>query len=214
VAERPTRTLTQAPNTYRALYALHVPDEPPRPLLTRFLANKDLPCEGCGYNLRGCTTLLCPECGMVIARPPTEQVAQFEGRHQDLLWCPKCRYSLGKTPGDHCPQCNYKLLREENSKRKRRGTLRGVPWPLVFLAIFAALEVVPIFAKYATSTSRLTPTATVIALAALLVPLSLTVMFWLGRRKLDEMTTKGFWLLTALATILSLVCIISAARLL
>lgn len=35
-------------------------------LLTSFLAERDAPCPGCGYNLRGNTDGRCPECGATI----------------------------------------------------------------------------------------------------------------------------------------------------
>ncbi|GAB4385674.1 MAG: hypothetical protein Kow0022_12510 [Phycisphaerales bacterium] len=33
------------------------------PLLEQYLADRDIPCPGCGYNLRGLTGDHCPECG-------------------------------------------------------------------------------------------------------------------------------------------------------
>ncbi|MGI9013112.1 MAG: hypothetical protein ACR2GY_02570 [Phycisphaerales bacterium] len=38
----------------------------PDGLLAAYLADRDAPCPGCGYNLRGCTTGHCPECGIEI----------------------------------------------------------------------------------------------------------------------------------------------------
>jgi len=35
--------------------------------LRSFLADHDLACEGCGYNLRGLRGVSCPECGAVVA---------------------------------------------------------------------------------------------------------------------------------------------------
>ena len=34
-----------------------------KPLLTQFLADHDVPCPRCGYNLRGGASSACPECG-------------------------------------------------------------------------------------------------------------------------------------------------------
>jgi len=34
--------------------------------LSEFLADRDVPCPGCGYNLRGVATDKCPECGAVL----------------------------------------------------------------------------------------------------------------------------------------------------
>jgi hypothetical protein len=41
-------------------------DEPPDQLVT-FLTERDEPCPGCGYNLRGLTTDRCPECHQRLA---------------------------------------------------------------------------------------------------------------------------------------------------
>ncbi len=194
--------------------------QPPQPqagpLLSRFLEGKDFLCEGCNYNLRGVKTLFCPECGKVIPRPPHDQVAILEQRHHDLLWCPKCRYELHNIPpGDSCPECGYKFRQEDRPKPKSRGRIiPGVPGPLVFLGALAAIEMVPTFSKALNSTNRLTPTVTIITLGALLIPLALIAMFWLGRRRLNEMTTRGYWMLSTLAIALSLTCVIEAARLL
>lgn len=36
------------------------------PLLTQFLSDRDLPCPGCGYNLRNLTSANCPECNQSL----------------------------------------------------------------------------------------------------------------------------------------------------
>ncbi|MBL1217397.1 MAG: hypothetical protein D8M59_07860 [Planctomycetes bacterium] len=36
------------------------------PVLIAFLAERDEPCPKCGYNLRGCTSTKCPECGTTV----------------------------------------------------------------------------------------------------------------------------------------------------
>jgi len=36
------------------------------PLLKSYLAERDVPCPGCGYNLRGLAEEKCPECGLAI----------------------------------------------------------------------------------------------------------------------------------------------------
>lgn len=40
------------------------PNDPVDPALTAFLADHDVPCIRCGYNLRCLTTNRCPECGV------------------------------------------------------------------------------------------------------------------------------------------------------
>lgn len=39
-----------------------LPRDPPREMLRAFLADHDAPCPVCGYNLRGVTLGVCPEC--------------------------------------------------------------------------------------------------------------------------------------------------------
>ena len=39
-----------------------IPDNPGDTMLTSFLAERDISCPGCGYNLRGLTARSCPEC--------------------------------------------------------------------------------------------------------------------------------------------------------
>ena len=38
-------------------------------LLRAYLAGRDIPCPGCGYNLRGLTIQTCPECGLFLHWP-------------------------------------------------------------------------------------------------------------------------------------------------
>lgn len=45
--------------------------------LRSFLANRDTPCPGCGYNLRGLTDATCPECGIPI---------ELSVANRDPLW--------------------------------------------------------------------------------------------------------------------------------
>ena len=46
---------------------MHGPDQPSHRLLQLFLADRDIPCPGCGYNLRGLTTDRCPECNQPLS---------------------------------------------------------------------------------------------------------------------------------------------------
>ena len=68
------------------------------PSLAELLADRDTPCEHCGYNLRGCQDLFCPECGVVIPKPFTEPP-------QQALRCMACGYELGLAPLECCPEC-------------------------------------------------------------------------------------------------------------
>lgn len=68
--------------------------------LQRYLADNDVTCDGCGYNLRGVTTVACPECGRIIASPSDVDPAATLA-----LRCHRCGYTLlGLTRGP-CPEC-------------------------------------------------------------------------------------------------------------
>lgn len=66
--------------------------------LAEYLATHDVRCHHCGYNLRGCTRPVCPECGTVIARPVGRERTQ-------ALRCFACGYELGLAPVERCPEC-------------------------------------------------------------------------------------------------------------
>lgn len=52
-----------------------------RPMLESFLADRDTPCPGCGYNLRGLTGRSCPECNQGLEL----SVTLSEGRVGQLM---------------------------------------------------------------------------------------------------------------------------------
>lgn len=63
-----------------------------------YLAERDVPCHACGYNLRGCAEPFCPECGTVIPRPSILA-------RQQAARCRDCGYELGDAPLERCPEC-------------------------------------------------------------------------------------------------------------
>jgi len=69
-----------------------------RSALAEYLATHDVRCHYCGYNLRGCTEPVCPECGTVIARPVGRERKQ-------ALRCFACGCELGLAPLERCPEC-------------------------------------------------------------------------------------------------------------
>jgi predicted RNA-binding Zn-ribbon protein involved in translation (DUF1610 family) len=193
-----------------------VHDEPPKaaPLLTKFLADRDAPCEACGYNLRGVTTLFCPECGAVIPRPSQDEVVRMEGRGTDLLWCPKCRYPMHDLKTDRCPECGYRSMRSEPEAGLRGRFVPGVPSVLIVIAGVALIELIPAVIKAVGVTGRWAGSAALVTFLVLLIPPALVVGFRLARRRLARMSNAGFWLLAVISNLVSAVCVISAARLL
>lgn len=66
--------------------------------LIGYLADRDVPCHACGYNLRGCREPFCPECGTVIPRPSILL-------RQQAMHCRACGYELGEAALERCPEC-------------------------------------------------------------------------------------------------------------
>lgn len=192
-----------------------VPDPEPKaaPLLAGFLSDRDAPCESCGYNLRGVTTLFCPECGAVIPRPPHEEVARIEGRKDNLLWCPKCRYPMHDLNTDRCPECGYQRATDRPPTRRRGRFVPGVPTLLLIIAGIALIELIPAVIKAADVTGRWAGSAALITFLALLAPTAFVGVFWIARRRLARLTDAAFWLLATIATIVGLACVTSVARL-
>src|SRR5438132_695036 len=83
-----------------------VPDARAPELLRAYLAERDVPCESCGYNLRNALGVRCPECGAVIPRPPADFIARRRAAPADLrLYCTECGYAVTGVNPDRCPEC-------------------------------------------------------------------------------------------------------------
>ncbi len=85
-----------------------------------FLADRDVPCPDCGYNLRGSRRPFCPECGLGIAlylgRSSSPEIdPEVEAAHlREFLqthdaFCPRCREALRGYEGVACPRCRLRL---------------------------------------------------------------------------------------------------------
>lgn len=121
-----------------------MPDQPSQseagPLLKAYLADRDIPCHACGYNLRGVTTVLCPECGAVIPRPPADAAARLTAEPASLkLYCQRCGYTVsGHDPG-RCPECSAEALASYSGERPprvyRTRLPRGLPMPLAAIGL-------------------------------------------------------------------------------
>lgn len=107
-----------------------------------------MPCDACGYNLRGVQDVFCPECGRVIPRPPADAAQRMRTAPEDLkLYCESCGYAVtGADPG-RCPECGTPDLARYRGDRppavRRRRLTMGVPFPLLLLGaiglVFALL---------------------------------------------------------------------------
>jgi predicted RNA-binding Zn-ribbon protein involved in translation (DUF1610 family) len=114
-----------------------VPDARAPDLLRAYLADRDVPCHACGYNLRNATDFYCPECGAVIPRPPAEFAARARTDPADLrLACRACGYWLSGVNAQRCPECgsnDLETFRGDSPPPRRRG-LRWAPSLLIGLA--------------------------------------------------------------------------------
>jgi hypothetical protein len=117
-------------------------------LLREYLATRDIPCEACGYNLRGAQDVFCPECGGVIPRPPAEHVTRSLSNPAELkLRCRDCGYAVTGVNVERCPECGGRSMARYTGK-KPPARFR-VPWlprnlPLLLTAgaIIGAMMVV------------------------------------------------------------------------
>lgn len=89
--------------------------------LRRYLAEHDVPCASCGYNLRGLEAGVCPECGDEVALRAYPDAGRLDDRARTEMYlrdhdvvCRRCRVNLRGTDGE-CPGCG------------RRYVARGVP---------------------------------------------------------------------------------------
>ncbi len=62
------------------------PSSDERTLLASYLRDRDVPCPGCGYNLRGITTDRCPECSRAIALHVMGASTPLESTRRLSLW--------------------------------------------------------------------------------------------------------------------------------
>jgi hypothetical protein len=113
--------------------------------LREYLADRDVPCHRCGYNLRGAQDVFCPECNAVIPRPPSEHVTRVAMDPAQLkLWCPECDYVVTGVNARQCPECGgEKLVRFISQRppppRRRLFRPRGVPIPIWLNGIVASV---------------------------------------------------------------------------
>lgn len=124
------------------------------PTLREYLADRDVPCDQCGYNLRGAQDVFCPECGAVIPRPPAEHIARKKLAPAALkLWCPECDYVVTGVNAERCPECSATgLERFSGDKPKMRRRFwwrpRGLPVPLLLNALFGVVLLVPAIGRW------------------------------------------------------------------
>ena len=165
---------------------------PAAPTLREYLADRDVACDQCGYNLRGARDVFCPECGAVIPRPPAEHIARLQIDPAALkLWCPECDYVVTGVNAKCCPECAGSSLTRfigEKPPMRRRLWLRpqGLPLPLWLNAVFGALLLIPAIGRFAVGASTSKPGATLMgALVAAVLALGPVVVaaVWAANRR-------------------------------
>ena len=113
-------------------------EEAKEPLLRAHLEAHDYPCEGCGYNLRHIREPVCPECGLVIPRPTTDDLNQglIGTRPAHRLWCIHCHHPVHDFVGEDCPKCGRSLAMQA-PPRAEFGRVGRVPTPLMGVMLLA-----------------------------------------------------------------------------
>jgi Zn finger protein HypA/HybF involved in hydrogenase expression len=159
--------------------------------LREYLADRDVPCHQCGYNLRGAQDVFCPECNAVIPRPPSEQIARAAMNPAELkLWCPDCDYVVTGVNARECPECGEKnLVRFINQRppapRRRWFRPRGVPVPIWLNGVAATVVFVAYgfrIAMRAAGKGRPLPLDEVSALVSgSLIPVAIAALWVIGR---------------------------------
>lgn len=120
--------------------------------LRKYLARADVSCHACGYSLKGMTDVFCPECGVVIPRPPADEARKDRGDVPRRLLCRKCGYTLAELKSAQCPECGESaliaLMEGDRPDLKREGWLvRGVPLTLILPALGALPVAAALFVK-------------------------------------------------------------------
>ena len=195
-----------------------MPDEPRDPrsaaaTLREYLAGRDMPCDQCGYNLRGTQDVFCPECGTVIPRPPSDDIQRARMDPAQLrLWCPECDYVVTGVNAARCPECGaMKLLRFSGEKPRlpRRSWLRprGLPTALWINAVIG-------FVVAATAGARLAASPTpfgaggqitmAVAAGFALIPVAFAAVWWTFRVIIRTWSAKGRLAAAALASLIGI----------
>jgi len=138
--------------------------------LRSYLAEHDVPCVGCGYNLRGVTIAQCPECGHVIPAPPPPAPG-----NELAMRCHRCGCALLGLPTASCPECgatDITLADARARAARHEPDLRRVPRTLqVCVAMGVVVAIFKIVVIWATARPVVTVNP---ALLALSVPVALT----------------------------------------
>lgn len=160
--------------------------------LAAYLADRDVPCESCGYNLRGVTDAFCPECGLVIPSPPEQPLRQH--MNPAGLWCPWCGHTTADADARACPACRATdLLRYTgpNPPPRTCRLVRGIPILLLVNAALGALVVLatgPKLARAVASGALIRLAAACIGFASAALPIAIAAGWWAARIRLRSWT--------------------------
>jgi hypothetical protein len=86
-------------------------------LLKAYLADRDVPCPGCGYSLKGCASDTCPECGNEIRITVDQRVGRLG---PFVIGLSGIMFGLGL----YLPMFCYMLLRPMRSTSRMPGMRR------------------------------------------------------------------------------------------
>ena len=185
-------------------------------LLISYLADRDIHCEGCRYNLRGVTTVQCPECGLVIPRPPAEFIQRAATDPATLrLYCEDCGYAVTGVNVDRCPECSSRrLARYSGETPPRISRWKRLPPLLVIILSGASVIVLVtcISAAYARAWGARGRGDPWIGVLLCLIPLMIAGAWMWWRRPLSRLEPGERKAVTALALVTGIVCLLVALR--
>ncbi len=185
-------------------------------ILRDYLAERDIPCESCGYNLRGVETVQCPECGTVIPRPPADYVARTAANPDALrLYCEECGYTVSGVNAPRCPECGSHTLSGYSGERPPRihrwRRLPRIPI-LILVATSPVVLITCIAGAYARSAGRRGSGNAWNGVLISVIPLIIAggLIWW--RAPLARLEPAERKAISAVAMVASVVCLLLALR--